>query len=284
MMSLLSPPVSLRLRFSFTDMIRTTTLLITGLLFLPLLGLPQPAAGQSSSPTTIQTNPLAETLTQLATHRSQRDFQTALSRLNTLKKKHPENASVLWRRALILTDLGKKAEEEEVAVSYYRRALTDAKAALKADSTSAWPHAIRALVEGRLCLHVGKRERARRSKRVRHHAKRALAYDSTLALGHHMLGRWHRHVADLNFFERTVADAIYGDLPDASFEQSARALKQALSLQKKSYHHLHLGKTYMKMDREKAAQRQLRKALTASGSPLDPEFKTEARSLLEEID
>ena len=282
-MPFLSTRVSLRFRFAFTDMIRTTALLTTGLLCFHLFGLPQSVVGQSSSRPTIQTGPFAETLTRLATHRAQRDFQTVLSRLNTLKKKHPGNASVLWRRALILTDLGKIATKEEVAISYYRRALTDAKAALKADSTSAWPHAIRALVEGRLCLHVGKRERARRSKRVRHHAKRALAYDSTLALGHHMLGRWHRHVADLNFIERTVASAIYGDLPDASFQESARALKRALSIQKKSYHHLHLGKTYVKMDRDQAARRQLRKALNATGSPLDPEFKAEARSLLQEI-
>jgi len=283
-MLFLSTPISLCLRFSFTDMIRTTALLTTGLLCCHLVGLPQSAVGQSASPPTIQTNPSAETLTRLSTYRAQRDFQTALSRLNTLKEEHPENADVLWRRALILTDLGKTASKEDAAVAYYERALSDAKAALEADSTSAWPHAIRALVEGRLCLHVGKRERARRSKRVRHHAKRALAYDSTLALGHHMLGRWHRHVADLNFFERTVVDAIYGDLPDASLKQSTRSLKQALSLQKKSYHHLHLGKTYLRMDREKAARRQFRKALNASGSPLDPEFKSEARSLLKEID
>ena len=265
-------------------MIRTTALLTAGLLCAYLFGLSQLAAGQSASPPTIQTTPTAETPTRLSTLRDRRDFQTALSRLDTLKKKHPENASVLWRRALILTDLGKTASKEDVAVAYYQRALSDAKAALEADSTSAWPHAIRALVEGRLCLHVGKRERARRSKRVRHHAKRALAHDSTLALGHHMLGRWHRHVADLNFIERTVVDAIYGDLPDASLKQSARSLKQALFLQKKSYHHLHLGKTYMQMDREKAARRQFRKALAASGSPLDPEFQSEARALLKEID
>jgi tetratricopeptide (TPR) repeat protein len=191
---------------------------------------------------------------------------------------------VLWRRALLLTDLGKTASEEDAAVMYYRRALEDADDALAADSTTAWPHAVKALVEGRLCLHVGKRERARRSKRVRHHAERALAHDSTLALAHHMLGRWHRHVADLNFFERTVADAIYGDLPEASFEASVRSLKQALTIQDRSYHHLHLAKTYRQMDREAAARRQLRKALNASGSPLDPEFKSEARSLLEEID
>jgi Tfp pilus assembly protein PilF len=99
-----------------------------------------------------------------------------------------------------------------------------------------------------------------------------------------MLGRWHRRIADLNYFERTAAKMIYDDLPDASFEASIRALRRALKIQKRSYHHLHLGKTYLRMEKEAAARRQFRKALTASGSPLDSEFKAEARSLLEEID
>lgn len=259
-----------------------TLLVLTGLtgFFVPLSG----AAQSASSPSAVETPPSSDTWDRLETLRAQGDFQDALTQLTSLKNQYPGHTGVLWRRALILTDLGKTASEEDATVMYYRRALEDADAALAADSTTAWPHAVKALVEGRLCLHVGKRERARRSERVRHHAKRAIAHDSTLALGYHMLGRWHRHVADLNFFERTVADAIYGDLPEASYEESVRSLKQALTIQDRSYHHLHLAKTYRQMDREAAARRQLRKALNASGSPLDPEFKAEARSLLEEID
>lgn len=267
---------------SCPNRVQTSVRLAVG--WLVLVALPLAATAQSTSPPSIETAPSESTLDQLTRLRAEGDFEAVLSRLDSLKEQHSSSAAVLWRRALLLTDLGKTASDEDATVRYYRRALDDAEAALRADSSSAWPHAIRALVEGRLCLHVGKRERARRSKHVRHHAKRALAYDSTLALAHHMLGRWHRHVADLNFFERTAAKAFYDDLPDASFDQSVRSLKRALDLQKKSYHHLHLGKTYLKMDREAAAKRQFKKALTASGSPLDPVFKTEARTLLREIE
>lgn len=262
--------------------LRTGTVFFFFLITVPLLGL-HPAASRAV-PLSPPESSLADSLKTLERHRAQRNFRTALDRLTDLKATHPDNASVLWRRALILTDLGKRADSDDQTVAYYRRALHDANAAVAADS-AAWAHAVKALVEGRLCLHVGKRERARRSERLKHHAERALTLDSTLALGHHMLGRWHRRVAALNFFERQVAGAIYDDgLPDASFEQSVRHLQRALEWENKSYHHLHLARTYLRMDREKAARRLLKRALNADGSPLDPEYKAEARAVLRTLD
>ncbi len=249
----------------------------------PLSGAAQ--APSVSAPSTRAPSTLSGRLTALEALRTQRKFQTALDTLTALVQRHPDRAAVLWRRALVLTDLGKQAARKEQRMSYYRHALDNAEAALQADSTAAWPHAIKALVEGRLCLNVGRRERARRSEALKHYAERALALDSTLALGYHMLGRWHRHVAALNFIERQVAGSIYNDdLPDASLEQSVRHLKRALALETKSYHYLHLAHTYLQMDREDAARRTLHHALDATGSPLDPEYKADARTLLQTID
>lgn len=163
-----------------------------GCVFLLLFSatvLPQlrPAPVHAAPPSV--TPPLTDTLEALESYRTEHRFQAALEKLTDLKARHPENKAVLWRRALILTDLGKRADSDDQTISYYRQALDDANAALDADSSTAWPHAIKALVEGRLCLNVGKRERARRSESLKHHAEHALALDSTLALGHHMLGR-----------------------------------------------------------------------------------------------
>lgn len=256
------------------------TLLLTA---TALSGICPPAS--HSAPSSISQPPLTDSLKALEAHRGQRHFQRALDQLTDLKSQYPDKAAVLWRRALILTDLGKKADSEDETVSYYRRALNDANAAVNADASAVWAHAVKALVEGRLCLNVDKLERARRSQAVKHHAERALALDSTLALGHHMLGRRHRRVAALNFIERQVAGSIYDDdLPDASFEQSVRHLKRTLELENKSYHHLHLARTYLQMDREEAGRRSLERALDATGSPLDPEYKADARAVLRNLD
>jgi len=225
----------------------------------------------------------AEHLKTISQLRSERQFREALDQLTRLADQYPQNVDLLWRQALLWTDLGKTAESNDEAIRAYKRAVEHAEAAIEADSTSAWAHLTNALAEGRLCLHLDRTERARHSKAVLHHANRALALDSTLATAYHVRGRWHRRIADLNFLERSIMETVYGDLPDASFEQSVRDLKRALSMESKSYHHLYLAKTYLAMDKEAAARTHLRTALTVSGSPLAPEYKEEAGLLLQEL-
>jgi tetratricopeptide (TPR) repeat protein len=234
------------------------------------------AAGSPSAPSPSLARALA-TVDSLRTHRQ---FETALTRLDSLNRTHPNRASVQWRRALLLTDLGKGAEDEQRAVALYREAERRAEAALRCDSTNAWAHLSAALAAGRLTLHVGRAERVAQSRAVKRHADRAIALDSTLAGAYHLRGRWHREVADLNFITRALVKGLYGGLPDASFEQAIRDFKRAIALESKPYNHLELAKTYLKLNRTDDARAQLHRALETAGSPFDREHKQEAGVLL----
>ena len=211
-------------------------------------------------------------------------FQPALVRLDSLAQAHPDTAAVHWRRALLLADRGKQADESNRKISLFKLSLQASRTALALDSTSAWAHLTTALAQGRLTLHVGTSERIRRSRSVKQHADRALALDSTLAAAYHLRGRWHRQVADLNFLKRALVKGLYGGLPDASFEQSISNFRRAIDLESKPYNHLELAKTYLAVDRPKAAHAQLQKCLATSGSPFDAEYKSEARTLLQKIE
>ena len=215
--------------------------------------------------------------------RTQGHFPAALSRLDSLARAHPDTGAVHWRRALLLADLGKRAERKSRKVSLFERSLEASGRARALDSTSAWAHLTTALAHGRLTLLVGTSERIERSRHVKHHADRALALDSTLAPAYHLRGRWHRQVADLNFLERALVKGLYGGLPDASFERSVWNFQRAIRLESKPYNHLELAKTYLAMDRPDAARPQLQKCLDTSGSPFDAEYQKEARSLLAEL-
>ncbi len=249
------------------------------LLLLVLTFARGPAVAQSSHSSSLS-NPLTAALETVDSLRTQQQFQPALNRLDSLAQAHPHQVAVHWRRALLTSDLGKRATDDETALQFHRQALDAAETALATDSSSAWAHVVTALAQGRITLYVGRSERVKRSRAVKRHADRALAMDSTLAAAYHLRGRWHRQVADLNFLERTLVKTFYGGLPDASYEHSVRDFQRAIALESKPYNHLELGKTYRRMDREAAAREQFQKALETSGSPHDAEYKREARSLL----
>ena len=247
---------------------------------LASLILAAPVAGQSTGSTSLD-----EGLQSVDSLRAAGAFSEARDRLSALRDEHPNAVPVLWRLAYTEVDLGKQADEKEAASPHYEAALEVANAAVDTDSTNARAHLAKAIAEGRIALDAGTRERVQRSRAIKRHADRAIALDSTLAGAYHVRGRWHRGVADLGFFERAIVKTVYGGLPDASFEQSVRDFERALALEDEPFHHLELGKTYLKMDRPEAARKQFETVLEMSADdPFEPGYRDEARTLLEEMD
>lgn len=228
--------------------------------------------------------PLEQSLIRVDSLHHARDFEAALAALDSLRILHGDKVPILWRETLVNTHLATTLEDEDARVPYYESALESATAALTTDSTSALAHAAKAVAEGRVALNAGTRERIQRSRAVKEHAERALELDSTLAVGHHVLGRWHREVDDLGFFKRALVKTVYGGLPDASMEQSVVHLKRAIELEDQIQHHLELAKTYVRMDREEDAREELHTVLMMPNEhPLDPLHKEEARKRLDWI-
>lgn len=212
------------------------------------------------------------------------DFRDAFGRLVGMKDQHPDNAEVLWRLALTRVDMGEMSESDRSRESLYAQALEDAAAAVAADSMNAHAHYARAVAEGRVALTAGSREKIRRSRAVKHHADRAIELDSTFSSAYHVRARWNREVADLGFFERTIVKAVYGGLPEASFEQAVRDFKTAIRLEDTIVHHIELARTYIKMDEEDNAREELQITLDMPvDDPDDPQHKREARELLDDL-
>lgn len=249
------------------------------LAFCLMLSEPGLAAAQPSTSPSLQSS-----LSTIDSLRSTGQFQTALSQLDSLQQRQPENVGILWRRALLTSDIGRRSSNQDTTITLHRRAHQIADAARTADSTNAWAHLVTALAAGRLTLHVGPSKRVQYSRLVKQHTDRAIALDPTLAPAYHLRGRWHRKVADLNFFTRALVRTIYGGLPDASFDQSIRDFETAICLESKPYNHLELAKTYLEVGRKEAARTQLQRALTTSGSPFEAEHTQEARSLLRTLE
>ncbi|PQJ36055.1 hypothetical protein BSZ35_16895 [Salinibacter sp. 10B] len=253
--------------------------------FLPLLAVGLLASG----PAQAQTSPSPETpdsvLVQVDELRGDGRFQKAISRLKTLRREYGDDVEILWRLSLTEVDLAKTLEEKDERKPHYRTALAFADTALTVDSTSAHAHLAKAVAEGRIALDAGTRERVQRSRAVKTHADRAIELDDTLPGAYHTRARWNREASDLNFFERAIVKTVYGGLPESSFEQAVRDFKRAIELENVRFHHLELAKTYLKMDRTAEARSELQTVLELPArEPFDQQYKTEAQTLLEELE
>lgn len=245
---------------------------------------PSTATAQPSPPLPQDNPALADALTAVDSLRDAGAFRDAFARLSSLKNDHPGNANVLYRLALTRVDMGEQLDSESQRTGYYKDALTDAKAAVEADSVNAYAHLSRAVAEGRVALTAGTKEKIRRSRAVKHHTDRAIELDADLAAAYHVRARWNREVADLGFFERTIVKTVYGGLPEASFEQAVSDFQTAIELEDKIVHRLELARTYEKMDQEAKARQELQLVLDMPPTdPDDPRHKEEARELMEDI-
>jgi tetratricopeptide (TPR) repeat protein len=264
--------------------VRCCFLLALIVLLIGVAAPPRPAHSASVVSTAMTADHLRSVFERVDSLRSQRQFREALALLSGAQNEHPHHPDVLYRLAFTWSDLGKAAASKHRTRAFYQQSLTVAEQAVQADSTSAWAHFAVAVAQGRLALHAGTRERVKRSRAMKAHAERAIVLDSTLAGAYHVRGRWHREAADLNFVQRTIVAAIYGGLPDASMDQAVRDFQTAIALEDRAYHHLELGKTYLAMDRPDAAREQFHKAMAVPrADPFDPEYKQEARQLLEAL-
>jgi len=66
---------------------------------------------------------LPTALSRIDTLRTQGDFRAALARADRLQRRHPDEIAILWRRALLLSDIGRRLDDPDRTIAYHRRAL-----------------------------------------------------------------------------------------------------------------------------------------------------------------
>jgi tetratricopeptide (TPR) repeat protein len=116
----------------------------------------------------------------------------------------------------------------------------------------------------RLAFHTSNPRRKMELSRVaRDEAEAAIKLQPGYALAWHMLGRWHYEMAGLNPLLRIVAEAIYGKLPEASYEQAVTHLNKAVTLEPgRPLFHAELGRAYLALGQNAQAKRELQKSLS----------------------
>lgn len=201
------------------------------------------------------------------------------------EKLQPDNPALLIKIAkqygesmVDLADEDRRRAAGEKALAYAQRAL-----ALAPDLADA--HLAVAICYGRLLDLVPARQKVEYSRQVKIHTEKAIALDERSDYAWHMLGRWHRAVADTGALLKGIVKVVYGGLPDASHEDAAAAFEKAIALKPdRVAHHIELGLTYAEMNRKADAKQALERGLALPSKERDdPDTKARGKEALADL-
>ena len=192
------------------------------------------------------------------------------------------DVEVLWRLTRAYVELGQLASEKSQKRRFYEAAMQNGQAAIVADSQSCIAFTWLSIAEGTTATVVDFKQKVKLVWQIRDHALRAIRLDPESDIAYHVMARWHAEIASIGGLKRTMANLLYGDLPEASFQESVAYYQRAIALHDQIHHRLELAKVYLRMDDNVEAQEELKDVLAMqSERRLDDQYKAEARRLLD---
>ncbi len=210
------------------------------------------------------------------------DATQALAYYLQAEKLEPNNADVLVRIARqyrhLMADASSKDEKLKlgrIALGYGQRAAAMAPQNSDAQLSSAISY-------GKMLPLQDSGEQVRCSKLIKQGAEKAIKLNPRNDLAWHIIGRWHRNVADISGLKRTLAALVYEKLPEASTSEAVTCLEKAIAINpKRLIHYIELGRTHAQMGNKGEARKYLAKGLKMpSVEKDDEEAKSVGRSLL----
>lgn len=213
------------------------------------------------------------------------DAGEALKYYLPAEKLEPQNVQVLVRIARQYRHLMADATSEKeklrlgnIALDYSRRA-----AALGPNDSDAQLSV--GITYGKMLPLLSTKEQVAASPRIKNSAEKAIQLDPRNDLAWHILGRWHRVLADLSPVKRALGPLIFGKLPKGTNEEAVKYLSKAVALNPgRLIHHIELGRAYAQMGREAEARRYITKGLAMpSVEKDDAEAKQRGREVLAKL-
>jgi tetratricopeptide (TPR) repeat protein len=214
------------------------------------------------------------------------DFEGAYRSYRAAAQADTTTYELWWRLAKVAGDRGQRFEfdgQKPEAEAAYAEAVRASRRAVRLAPEGWEGHSGLAANLGRYALFEGGKKRIAFSREVKAEADRALVLNPDDDRSDHVLARWNRTLARLNFLERAAAKVVYGGLPEgASMNHAVTLFEKAIALAPGSANHrLELGRTYLQLGLKDKAREQLDVAIAAPvTSAFDDEYKSEARLLL----
>ena len=173
------------------------------------------------------------------------NFEVALELSLEFYKNNKDDVEILWRLARGYFDLSDQTSDQELQIEYINEGLPFAKKALDINSNSAKSNHWYAVMFGRQGQLQGTKQKILNSYDMKKYCLRAIEIDPDYDGSLHVMGRWHYNIADLAWYERTIASTIYATPPEGSFDEAIVYFQKAIDANPKDIrHYLWLGKSY----------------------------------------
>jgi tetratricopeptide (TPR) repeat protein len=142
-----------------------------------------------------------------------------------------------------------------------------------------------AISYGNLQPFEGNRQRFEAIHIIKDATDKAIELDPHNDLAWHVLRRWYKGLVEVDSFHRMLAQAAFGGLPAATYEEAATCFEKAIRLNSnRLMHYVELGSVYAQMGRKDEARRLITKGLAMPDTEKgDSETKREGEQLLAKL-
>ncbi|MBN8696437.1 MAG: hypothetical protein J0L87_07895 [Bacteroidetes bacterium] len=175
---------------------------------------------------------------------------------------------------------------EAQKIKHYQIAEYLAKKAIKINEKSADAHYVYAMALGRINENASSKQKIANAKLIKSQVDRAIELNPKHAGAYHILGRWHRTVANFSSIEKAMINSFFGGVPPGgSFEDAVKSFMTAITLEPKFIlHQLELAQTYYDMGKKAEAKVWAKKVSEATPTNEDDiKAKKDAEALLKKL-
>jgi tetratricopeptide (TPR) repeat protein len=213
------------------------------------------------------------------------DNRQSLDAYLAAEKLGPPNAELLRRIAKEYGELMADTDSVDQKRDLGEKAIDYAKQAIAADPRNAMAQLSMAVCYGRLAPLLDNKTKIAYSRLVKEYADKALALDPHNDLTYNVLGSWNYELAGLNPFLHGLANLIYGQVPEASYEDSVKYFQKAVALNpNRLANHIGLGRAYAAIGNTVEARKELQLGLSMPNQEKDDPFvKEQGRETLRKI-
>ena len=198
------------------------------------------------------------------THMVNGELEDARKAYEAVLNENPHDYEALWRSSRFYVLKGIEEEKVKDKKKEWRKAEGYARRAVEEIPDGAEGHLYLAISVGKLALFSSASEKVKSAREIKKEAERAMELDPAQDRAYLALGAWHRNVATASSIEKQLAKMFFGELPEASLDESLKLLSKSISLggrTVRAYYELAL--THEAMKNYEAAKSEFENALNS---------------------